>query len=104
MTDTTETTLRPKATDREALALAIMIGSGVSVQTLVQAILRIVTIASNRDVPGSNGAASARADQSGANTPAHVDFLVIFAIASLGALSTAFIKGNRLQKDTEGLI
>ncbi|MGX5682219.1 hypothetical protein [Schumannella luteola] len=45
------TTIRPSATDRAALAVTILLGAVVSVVTVVQAVLRIVQIVPNREVP-----------------------------------------------------
>ncbi|MDH6179842.1 hypothetical protein M2152_000024 [Microbacteriaceae bacterium SG_E_30_P1] len=45
------TTYRPKPSDRGALVLTIVLGAGVSVWTIIQAVLRIIQIAPNKDVP-----------------------------------------------------
>lgn len=53
---------------------------------------------------GANGAATALAGEAGANSAFEFVPVQIFAIAALGALSSAFVIGNRLQTETEGLV
>lgn len=53
---------------------------------------------------GANGGTSALGGERGANTAFLIDPVMIFAIASLGALTVAFQAGGRLQKETEGLV
>lgn len=53
---------------------------------------------------GANGAASALAGEYPENTAIPIALVVPFAIAALGALSAAFVAGNRLQRETEGLV
>lgn len=200
------TALRPKPADRAAMLVAVLLGAGVAVFTLTQAVIRILQIAPNRDVPvtasfaetpaalpigpggaqveviaqqvvisasdmapiavfsliaaeavyaiavissvicvslvirniirgeafgganvglvgtltlvvaigwvltwlfttmGANGAAAALAGEYPENTPLTIPPVMPFVIAALGALSAAFVIGNRLQRDTEGLV
>jgi hypothetical protein len=53
---------------------------------------------------GANGGASALAGERGLNTNPPIDPIVIFAIASMGALTAAFQIGHKLQRETEGLV
>jgi hypothetical protein len=53
---------------------------------------------------GANGGAAALAGESPANTPFGFEPIVLFAIASLGALAAAFTIGHKLQRDAEGLV
>lgn len=53
---------------------------------------------------GANGGAAALAGEYPANTPFPIEPVVVFAIASLGALTAAFQVGHRLQRDQEGLV
>ncbi len=52
---------------------------------------------------GANGALAALG-AGGANTMFAIEPVMVFAIAALGGLSTAFVVGNRLQRETEGLV
>ncbi|MGN6271734.1 MAG: hypothetical protein ACTHMQ_01445 [Protaetiibacter sp.] len=53
---------------------------------------------------GANGGAAALAGEPGVNTPFTIEPIVVFAIASLGALAAAFQIGHKLQRDQEGLV
>jgi len=196
----------PSRNDTAALWVAILLGAGAAVYTVVQAVLRIVEIASNRDVPvtaafadsvatmpigpggadievvpaqvvlsvsdmppvtlwslilaevvyalgvvavialvclvirnlirgqafasstvgyvgtatvvvgvawiltwlfrtmGANGGAAALAGEYPENTAFTIEPVVLFAIASLGALTAAFQIGHKLQREQEGLV
>jgi hypothetical protein len=52
---------------------------------------------------GANGALAALGAP-GANAPFAVEPVMIFAIAALGGLSTAFVVGHRLENETKGLV
>lgn len=53
---------------------------------------------------GANGGASALSDKTIFNSTTGADPVILFAIASLGALAFAFTAGGRLQRETEGLV
>ncbi len=53
---------------------------------------------------GANGGASALSHRTIDNTSFSIDPVMLFAIASLGALAFAFTAGGRLQRETEGLV
>lgn len=53
---------------------------------------------------GANGGASALAGEPGLNVNAQIDFTFVFALAAMGALTSAFQIGHKLQRDAEGLI
>ena len=53
---------------------------------------------------GANGGTAALSGRTIDNTNAGFDPLLLFGIASLGALTVAFQAGGRLQRDTEGLV
>jgi len=53
---------------------------------------------------GANGGASALADEPGLNVNAQIDFTFLFAVAAMGALTSAFQIGHKLQRETEGLV
>jgi hypothetical protein len=52
----------------------------------------------------ANGGASALAGEPGLNTNVQIDPIVLFAIASMGALTVAFQIGHKLQRESEGLV
>jgi len=53
---------------------------------------------------GANGGASALAGEPGLNVNAQIDFTFVFALAAMGALTSAFQIGHKLQRDAEGLV
>lgn len=53
---------------------------------------------------GANGGAAALAGERPVNTPFVIEPVVVFAIASLGALTAAFQIGHKLQREQEGLV
>ena len=53
---------------------------------------------------GANGGASALAGEPSVNTAFQFDIVTMFGIAALGALAAAFQVGNRIQRETEGLV
>lgn len=53
---------------------------------------------------GANGAVNALSGGTLENETTGFDPLVLFAVASLGALAFAFTAGGRLQRETEGLV
>lgn len=53
---------------------------------------------------GANGGASALSDKTVFNSLTPADPVILFAVASLGALAFAFTAGGRLQRETEGLV
>lgn len=53
---------------------------------------------------GANGGAAALAGERPVNTPFSIEFVAVFAIASMGALAAAFQVGHKLQRDAEGLV
>lgn len=53
---------------------------------------------------GANGGAAALAGESPANTTFTIEPIIVFAIASMGALTAAFQIGHKLQLENEGLV
>lgn len=53
---------------------------------------------------GANGAAAALADSPPVNTAFALDPMVFLGIAALGTIAAAFQIGNRIQRETEGLV